>query len=89
MSASPHKEMRDTASSFADAPRESIKSGEDGPERSIALTGDDIASLNREAWDMERHCGRLFSHYARRSSPEAIVLLLSRRRSKPASLEGQ
>ena len=44
--------MRDTASSFVDAPRELIKPGEDGPERSIALTGDDIASFDREDWNM-------------------------------------
>ena len=54
MSASAHKEMRDTTSSFVDVPsdsgHESIKPGEDGPECSITLPSDDIAAGTSVGW---------------------------------------
>ena len=46
------KDMRSSAFAFADAPLTAIKPDEEGPDRSIALTGDDIASFEHEDWNM-------------------------------------
>jgi sodium/potassium-transporting ATPase subunit alpha len=44
--------MRSSAFAFIATPNELIKPPEDGVERSIALTGDDISSFDREDWNM-------------------------------------
>lgn len=46
------KEMRSSASPFTDMPATSIKPDDDSAERSIALTGDEIATFNQEDWNM-------------------------------------
>ena len=44
--------MRSSALPFTDMPATSIKPDDDSAERSIALTGDEIATFNQEDWNM-------------------------------------
>lgn len=44
--------MRSFANTFIAALPPDIKPDEDAPERSIALTGDEISTFNREDWNM-------------------------------------
>lgn len=46
------KEMRSSAFPFTDIPAPSIKPDDDSADRSIALTGDEIATFNQEDWNM-------------------------------------
>jgi sodium/potassium-transporting ATPase subunit alpha len=45
------KDMRSSAYAFVDAPPAAIKPDDDGPERAVALTGDEIALFKPEDWN--------------------------------------
>lgn len=44
--------MRSSADAFVGAPAPAVKPSDDGPLRSLVLTGDDVASFNHEDWNM-------------------------------------
>lgn len=44
--------MRSSANAFLDAPFPFIKPDEDGPNRAIALSGDDISTFKQDDWNM-------------------------------------
>lgn len=62
------KEMRSSAFAFPDAPAPLIKPDDDGPMRSIAISGEDVASFEREDWN--RVIGNYTEVVFARTTPE-------------------